>query len=109
MSRLDDKDFKASDRAELSGAFDVYGHANGVQLVREERKYSLIPIQNYGPPAETKWEVNNYQAEDQAETINRFDNFDEAIQYVLQEEDLQVKTVPVTDFYNMDSKKGSEQ
>ena len=91
MTGIKDSDFKDNDRVELSGYFDVYTHANGFQLKKEDRTYSIIPID--GRLSNFRWEVNNDQ--------NQFEDLPSAIEYILDEENISVKVHSIKEFYGI--------
>lgn len=92
MSNVKSEDFKENDRVELSGYFDVHAHGNGFQLRREDRTYSIIPVD--GRLSNFKWEVNKSK--------NTFDELHDAIEYVLDEENISVKVETVKEYYGME-------
>ena len=94
MSKLSDEDFWETDRVELSGYFDVYAHGKGIQLVKEDRTYSIVPLHVHGIERKQVWEVNNDE--------NQFSDLHKAISYVLKEEGVKVTVQSVKEFYNIE-------
>lgn len=92
MTESKSSGFKDNDRVELSGYFDVFTHGNGFQLRREDRTYSITPVD--GRLSDFKWEVNSDE--------NQFEDLPSAIEYVLQEEDVSVKVHNIEEFYDID-------
>lgn len=92
---------KDNDRVELSSYFEVYSHGNGFQLKREDTTYSIIPIKRAreGFGQYIGWEVNSDK--------HRFDNLVEAIEYVLEKEQVEVPVWPIKDFYELGDKNES--
>jgi len=89
------------DRLELSGDFHVWTHGNGIQLVIDSKTWSIIPIANYGgTPPKIQWEVQDYQKDIPAKARQKFDEFQEAIKYVYQEEQQSPLILTVKQFYN---------
>lgn len=100
ITSLRSSDIKENERVELSGYFQVYSHGNGIQLVRDNRTYSIVPVLG-----RSKWEVNDYQKES---SYPRFDDLNQAIEYVLEEESVEVKVHGPSDFYESLERGGPE-
>ena len=95
MSDVKSENFKANDRVELSGYFDVHAHGNGFQLRRDDTPYSIIPVikkDSWG--RSIHWEVNSHE--------NRFDELHEAIEYVLDQENVSVSVESIKEYYEME-------
>ena len=91
MTDIKNSGMKDNDRVELSGYFDVFSHGKGFQLKKEDRTYSIIPVD--GRLSDFRWEVNSYE--------NQFEDLVSAIEFVLKEEDVSVKVHGIKEFYNI--------
>ena len=91
MTEIKRSDIKENDRVELSEYFDVFSHGNGFQLKREDRTYSIIPVD--GRLSDFRWEVKSDE--------NQFKDLVSAIKFVLEEEDVSVKVHGIREFYDI--------
>jgi hypothetical protein len=109
MTEIKSEDLKKNDRVELSGYFDVHVHGNGFQLRREDRTYSIIPfvkgIEHFGT-AENLWEVSGSEGSD---GINRYDSIHDAIEAILDEEEVSVKVESIKEYYNIEEEVQNEE
>lgn len=102
MTEIKSEELKKNDRVELSGYFDVHVHGNGFQLRKDDRTYSIVPyvkgIEHFGT-AENTWEVSGPEGSD---GINRYDSIHDAIEAILDEEDVSVNVESIKEYYNIE-------